>query len=165
MTTTMTKALLAATAANASVDMGKVERDFMAAMGDGLASIVNRLKTAGDPNGSKAVRSIFATCFPDASIKKAKDSDKLVIKLNLPNDGLLNVDSGAIERLADGVSNGLSLRDTLVKHVQNKEKNVTEYDLAANAFKQAKAFTKQGVPEAAAIAAISAAFKRLAEVD
>jgi hypothetical protein len=184
----MTKALLAATATTASVNMGKVESDFMAAMGDGpaaskhlatlinavttngndtrnIASIVNRLKTAGDPNGSKAVRSIFASCFPDASIKKAKDSDKLVIKLNLPNDGLLNVDSGAIERLADGVSKGLSLRATLVEHVQAKDKTVTEYDLAANAFKQAKAFTKQGVSEAAAIAAISAAFKRLAEVD
>jgi hypothetical protein len=49
--------------------------------------------------------------------------------------------------------------------VQAKEKNVAEYDLAASAFKQAKAFTKQGVSEAAAIAAISAAFKRLAEVD
>ena len=154
-------------------DIAATETSFLKAMGNGIAataylatlihdasntgdsgriaSVVNKLVTKGDANGSRVVRQVFATIFTGAKFAKAKDKKTIVLKMKG-----VKLDADALARLDVAVADNLSIRDALVKRVKgDTEKKAL--DLPDYAAKLVKRMDKDGVTKAALIAAIQAA--------
>jgi len=153
-------------------DVKTVEDNFVNAMGSGVAAakhlatlidtcvnggvfdtrsiaiVVNRLDKKSDANGSRAVRQIFAAIFTGATFAKSKDKKSIVLKLK---DKM--VDESALDRLAEGVTGGLSIRSTLVKHVKG-DTDKAPVELPKWAASQIKRMEKEGFSRAALIAAL-----------
>lgn len=152
-------------------DIAATETSFLKAMGNGIAatahlatlihdasntgdsrriaSVVNKLVTKGDANGSRVVRQVFAAIFTGAKFAKSKDKKTIVLKLKG-----VEIDADALARLDTAVSDNLSIRDALVKRVKNEAPKVTAMDTKMlNLVKVAK---KEEMSKAAALAMFSA---------
>jgi hypothetical protein len=116
-----------------------------------LSGIIDKATRKGDVNAARAIRAIVGAIWTEGRASKSKDNKTTVLKLGK------TVDSDALDRLRKGVTAGLSLRDTLVKEVKGKSDEV-EYDLEKDALNKVKAFKKNKVSLAAALAAITAAY-------
>lgn len=116
-----------------------------------IASAIARLGSKGDKQGATAVRGIVGTVFVDSKIRTAKDKKTIVLDLSKAQ-----FNDEAMQRLVDGVSDNLSIRDTLVKRVKG-EATKKELVLTDYASKLVKRMNGQGVTKAALIAAIQAA--------
>jgi hypothetical protein len=116
-----------------------------------LSGIIDKATRKGDVNAARAIRAIVGAIWTEGRASKSKDNKTTVLKLGK------TVESDALDRLRKGVNAGLSLRDTLVKEVKGKSEEV-EYDLEKDALNKVKAFKKNKVSLAAALAAITAAY-------
>jgi hypothetical protein len=116
-----------------------------------LSGIMDKAVRKGDINANRAIRAIVGAIWTDGKASKSKDKKTTVLKLGK------TVDTDALDRLRKGVTAGLSLRDTLVKEVKGKSEEV-EYDLKKAALNDVKAYKKNKVSLAAALAAITAAY-------
>jgi len=134
-------------------DIAATETSFLKAMGNGIAataylatlihdasntgdsgriaSVVNKLVTKGDANGSRVVRQVFATIFTGAKFAKAKDKKTIVLKMKG-----VKLDADALARLDVAVADNLSIRDALVKRVKGEAGAMAKTD----ADKLAKAY-------------------------
>tara|TARA_B110000902_G_scaffold25466_1_gene27851 strand:+ start:65 stop:556 length:492 start_codon:yes stop_codon:yes gene_type:complete len=153
-------------------DIAAVETNFIDAMGDGvsaaaylaalihdakssddsghIASVVNKLVTKGDANGSRVVRQVFAAIFTGARFAKSKDKKSIVLKMKG-----VKLDADALARLDEAVADNLSIRDALVKRVKgDTDKAPTELPKSVTAY--LKRMEKDGFSKAAVIAAMQA---------
>lgn len=120
-----------------------------------IASAIARLNTKGDKQGANAVRAIIGAIMPGAKIGKAKDKKTIVLSLKDAK-----FDDDAMQRFNDAVGEKLSIRSTLVKRVKG-ETDKPEFELRKFAENVAKRADKENVSEAAAIAAVKAAFAEM----
>ena len=116
-----------------------------------LSGIIDKATRKGDVNAARAIRAIVGAIWTEGRASKSKDKKTTVLKLGK------TVDSAALDRLRKGVTAGLSLRDTLVNEVKGETEEV-KYDLQKAALNDVKAFKKNKVSLAAALAAITAAY-------
>jgi len=165
-------------------DIRAVNTAFKSALGNGkgaakhLATLVHAVANAGDGNTGplaralndavgksdaaavKAIRATIGSVWPGA--KSAKDKNgNIVIKIS----GCIQ-DADALARLDAAVKKGLSLRDTFVKHVKGEAAKPKVSDaklMTTKATNFVKAMRTHKMTEAAAIAAIKAAYKAQAQ--
>jgi len=130
------------------IDMSKTSEDSRS-----LSNALTRLKKADDATGYSATKKIILSVFPKATAKPSKDKKTIVIK-----DMMVQVDNDAIERLIDGIKQGLSIRSTLAAIVANEDK--PEYDLIKSSDKAVALAMKNGITEAAMLAAIKASYEK-----
>ncbi len=130
------------------IDMSKTSGDSRS-----LANALTRLKKADDAQGYSATKKIVLSIFPKAKAQASKDKKTIVIK-----DMMVQVDNDAIDRLIDGVKQGLSIRSTLAGIVANDDK--PDYDLIKSSDKAVALAMKNGVTEAAMLAAIKASYEK-----
>ena len=71
---------------------------------------------------------------------------------------MVQVDNDAIDRLVDGIKQGLSIRSTLAAIVANEDK--PNYDLIKSSDKAVALAMKNGITEAALVAAIKASYAK-----
>ena len=71
---------------------------------------------------------------------------------------MVEVNDKAVERLVDGIKQGLSIRSTLAAIVANEDK--PEYDLIKSSDKAVALAMKNGVTETAMLAAIKASYAK-----
>ena len=105
-----------------------------------------------DMKGVQAVRRIMKAVFPKVKLEKNKAG---VTSLVLPKGA--KADKEALERLSECAKRGLSIRDNLVKKVENKEE--TAYDLDKALEGNASKALKEGTSLAAYLMAAEKAFK------
>ena len=91
--------------------------------------------------------------FPKAKAQASKDKKTIVIK-----DMMVQVDNDAIDRLIDGVKQGLSIRSTLAAIVADDSPK--EYDLIKASDSAVAKAMKHNVTEASLIAAIKASYEK-----
>ncbi len=130
------------------IDMSKTSEDSRS-----LANALTRLRKADDATGYSATKKIILAIFPKATAKPSKDKKTIVIK-----DMMVQVNDDAINRLIDGVKQGLSIRSTLAAIVANDE--AKEYDLIKASDSTVAKAMKNGITEAAMLAAIKASFEK-----
>ena len=130
------------------IDMSRTSEDSRS-----LANALTRLRKADDAQGYSATKKIILAIFPKATAKASKDKKSITIK-----DMMVEVDNDAINRLIDGVKQGLSIRSTLAAIVANDE--AKEYDLIKASDSTVAKAMKNGVTEAAMLAAIKASFEK-----
>jgi len=130
------------------IDMSKTSEDSRS-----LSNALTRLKKADDAQGYSATKKIILSIFPKAKAQASKDKKTIVIK-----DMMVQVDNDAIDRLIDGVKQGLSIRSTLAAIVANDDK--PEYDLIKASDSTVAKAMKNGITEAAMLAAIKASFEK-----
>lgn len=130
------------------IDMSRTSEDSRS-----LANALTRLRKADDATGYSATKKIILAIFPKATAKPSKDKKTIVIK-----DMMVEVDNDAIDRLIDGVKQGLSIRSTLAGIVANDDK--PDYDLIKSSDKAVALAMKNGVTEAAMLAAIKASYEK-----
>ncbi len=130
------------------IDMSKTSGDSRS-----LSNALTRLRKADDAQGLSATRKIILSVFPKATAKPSKDKKTIVIK-----DMMVQVDDDAINRLIDGVKQGLSIRSTLAAIVANDDK--PDYDLIKSSDKAVALAMKNGITEASLVAAIKASYEK-----
>ena len=130
------------------IDMSKTSGDSRS-----LSNALTRLKKADDSQGYSATKKILLAIFPKATAKPSKDKKSIVIK-----DMMVEVDNDAIDRLIDGVKQGLSIRSTLAAIVADDE--AKEYDLIKASDSAVAKAMKNGVTEASLLAAIKASYAK-----
>ncbi len=130
------------------IDMSKTSGDSRS-----LSNALTRLKKADDSQGLSATRKIILSVFPKATAKASKDKKSIIIK-----DMMVEVDNDAIDRLIDGVKQGLSIRSTLAAIVANDDK--PDYDLIKSSDQTVAKAMKNGITEAALVAAIKASYEK-----
>ena len=130
------------------IDMSRTSEDSR-----NLANALTRLKKADDAQGYSATKKIILSIFPKATAKASKDKKSIVIK-----DMMIEVNDKAIDRLVDGVKQGLSIRSTLAAIVANDE--AKEYDLIKASDSAVAKAMKNGVTEASLLAAIKASYAK-----
>ena len=130
------------------IDMSRTSEDSRS-----LANALTRLKKADDAQGYSATKKIILSVFPKAKAQASKDKKSIIIK-----DMMVEVNNDAINRLIDGVKQGLSIRSTLAAIVANDDK--PDYDLIKSSDKAVALAMKNGVNEAAMIAAIKASYAK-----
>ena len=130
------------------IDMSRTSEDSRS-----LANALTRLRKADDAQGYSATKKIILAIFPKATAKASKDKKSITIK-----DMMVEVDNDAINRLIDGVKQGLSIRSTLAAIVADDSPK--EYDLIKASDQTVAKAMKNGVTEAAMLAAIKASFEK-----
>ena len=130
------------------IDMSKTSGDSRS-----LSNALTRLKKADDATGYSATKKIILAIFPKATAKPSKDKKTIVIK-----DMMVEVDNDAIDRLVDGVKQGLSIRSTLAAIVADDSPK--EYDLIKSSDQTVAKAIKNGITEASLVAAIKASFEK-----
>jgi len=130
------------------IDMSRTSEDSRS-----LANALTRLRKADDATGYSATKKIILSVFPKATAKPSKDKKTIVIK-----DMMVQVDNDAIDRLIDGVKQGLSIRSTLAAIVANDE--AKEYDLIKASDSAVAKAMKNGITEASMLAAIKASYEK-----
>ena len=130
------------------IDMSKTSEDSR-----NLANALTRLKKADDSQGYSATKKIILSVFPKATAKASKDKKSIIIK-----DMMVEVNDKAIDRLVDGIKQGLSIRSTLAAIVADDSPK--EYDLIKSSDQTVAKAMKNGVTEAAMLAAIKASFEK-----
>ena len=130
------------------IDMSRTSEDSRS-----LAIALTRLRKADDATGYSATKKIILSIFPKATAKPSKDKKTIVIK-----DMMVQVDNDAINRLIDGVKQGLSIRSTLAAIVANDDK--PDYDLIKSSDKAVALAMKNGITEASLVAAIKASYEK-----
>ena len=130
------------------IDMSKTSEDSRS-----LSNALTRLKKADDSQGYSATKKIILSVFPKAKAQASKDKKTIVIK-----DMMVQVDNDAINRLIDGVKQGLSIRSTLAAIVANDDK--PDYDLIKSSDKAVALAMKNGITEASLVAAIKASYEK-----
>jgi len=130
------------------IDMSKTSEDSRS-----LANALTRLKKADDSQGYSATKKIILSVFPKAKAQASKDKKTIVIK-----DMMVEVDNDAIERLIDGVKQGLSIRSTLAAIVADDSPK--EYDLIKASDSAVAKAIKNGITEASMLAAIKASYAK-----
>ncbi len=130
------------------IDMSKTSGDSRS-----LSNALTRLRKADDAQGLSATRKIILSIFPKATAKASKDKKSIIIK-----DMMVEVDDDAINRLIDGVKQGLSIRSTLAAIVANDE--AKEYDLIKASDSAVAKAMKNNVTEASLVAAIKASYAK-----
>jgi len=130
------------------IDMSKTSEDSRS-----LSNALTRLKKADDAQGYSATKKIILSIFPKATAKASKDKKSIIIK-----DMMVEVNDKAVERLVDGIKQGLSIRSTLAAIVANEDK--PEYDLIKSSDKAVALAMKNGVTETAMLAAIKASYAK-----
>jgi len=130
------------------IDMSKTSGDSRS-----LSNALTRLKKADDATGYSATKKIILAIFPKATAKPSKDKKTIVIK-----DMMVEVDNDAIDRLVDGVKQGLSIRSTLAAIVADDSPK--EYDLIKSSDQTVAKAIKNGITEAAMLAAIKASYAK-----
>jgi len=112
-----------------------------------LSGIIDKAEREGDTNAARAIRSIVGSIWTSAKASKSKDKRSTVLKLGNVVDG------DALARLIEAQVKGLSLRDTLVKHVKG-DTDKAPVELPKWAAAQIKRMEKEGFTRAALIAAL-----------
>ncbi len=135
------------------IDMSRTSEDSRS-----LANALTRLRKADDAQGYSATKKIILSIFPKAKAQASKDKKTIVIK-----DMMVEVNDDAINRLIDGVKQGLSIRSTLAAIVANDE--AKEYDLIKASDSTVAKAMKNGITEAAMLAAIKASFEKARKVE
>lgn len=130
------------------IDMSKTSGDSRS-----LSNALTRLKKADDATGYSATKKIILAIFPKATAKPSKDKKTIVIK-----DMMVEVDNDAIDRLVDGVKQGLSIRSTLAAIVADDSPK--EYDLIKASDSTVAKAMKNGITEASLLAAIKASYAK-----
>ena len=130
------------------IDMSRTSEDSRS-----LANALTRLRKADDATGYSATKKIILSVFPKAKAQASKDKKTLVIK-----DMMVQVDNDAINRLIDGVKQGLSIRSTLAAIVADDSPK--EYDLIKASDSAVAKAMKHNVTEASLIAAIKASYEK-----
>lgn len=130
------------------IDMSKTSEDSRS-----LANALTRLRKADDAQGYSATKKIILSIFPKAKAQASKDKKSIIIK-----DMMVQVNDDAINRLIDGVKQGLSIRSTLAAIVANDDK--PDYDLIKSSDQTVAKAIKNGVTEAAMLAAIKASYEK-----
>jgi len=130
------------------IDMSRTSEDSR-----NLANALTRLRKADDATGYSATKKIILAIFPKATAKPSKDKKTIVIK-----DMMVQVNDDAIDRLIDGVKQGLSIRSTLAAIVANDDK--PDYDLIKSSDQTVAKAIKNGITEAAMLAAIKASYAK-----
>jgi hypothetical protein len=130
------------------IDMSRTSEDSRS-----LANALTRLKKADDSQGYSATKKIILAIFPKATAKASKDKKSIIIK-----DMMVEVNDKAIERLIDGVKQGLSIRSTLAAIVADDSPK--EYDLIKSSDQAVAKAMKNGITEAALVAAIKASYEK-----
>lgn len=130
------------------IDMSRTSEDSR-----NLANALTRLKKADDAQGYSATKKILLSIFPKAKAQASKDKKTIVIK-----DMMVEVNDKAVDRLIDGIKQGLSIRSTLAAIVANDE--AKEYDLIKASDSTVAKAMKNGITEAAMLAAIQASFEK-----
>lgn len=130
------------------IDMSKTSGDSRS-----LSNALTRLKKADDATGYSATKKIILAIFPKATAKPSKDKKTIVIK-----DMMVEVDNDAIDRLVDGVKQGLSIRSTLAAIVADDSPK--EYDLIKSSDQTVAKAMKNGITEASLLAAIKASYAK-----
>jgi len=130
------------------IDMSKTSEDSRS-----LSNALTRLKKADDAQGYSATKKIILSIFPKATAKASKDKKSIIIK-----DMMVEVNDKAVERLVDGIKQGLSIRSTLAAIVANDDK--PEYDLIKSSDQTVAKAMKNGITEAAMLAAIKASYEK-----
>ena len=130
------------------IDMSKTSGDSRS-----LSNALTRLRKADDAQGLSATRKIILSIFPKAKAQASKDKKSIIIK-----DMMVEVDNDAIDRLVDGVKQGLSIRSTLAAIVANDDK--TDYDLIKSSDKAVALAMKNNITEASLVAAIKASYAK-----
>ena len=130
------------------IDMSRTSEDSRS-----LANALTRLKKADDAQGYSATKKIILSVFPKAKAQASKDKKTIVIK-----DMMVQVDNDAIDRLIDGVKQGLSIRSTLAAIVADDSPK--EYDLIKASDSAVAKAMKNNVTEASLIAAIKASYEK-----
>ena len=134
------------------IDMSKTSEDSRS-----LANALTRLKKADDAQGYSATKKIILSIFPKAKAQASKDKSahkkSIVIK-----DMMVQVDNDAIDRLIDGVKQGLSIRSTLAAIVADDSPK--EYDLIKASDSAVAKAIKNGITEASMLAAIKASYAK-----
>lgn len=130
------------------IDMSKTSEDSRS-----LANALTRLKKADDSQGYSATKKIILSVFPKAKAQASKDKKTIVIK-----DMMVEVNDKAIDRLVDGIKQGLSIRSTLAAIVADDSPK--EYDLIKSSDQTVAKAMKNGITEAAMLAAIKASYEK-----
>lgn len=130
------------------IDMSKTSGDSRS-----LSNALTRLKKADDAQGYSATKKILLSIFPKAKAQASKDKKSIVIK-----DMMVEVNDKAIDRLVDGIKQGLSIRSTLAAIVADDSPK--EYDLIKSSDQTVAKAIKNGVTEAAMLAAIKASYAK-----
>jgi len=135
------------------IDMSRTSEDSRS-----LANALTRLRKADDAQGYSATKKIILSIFPKATAKASKDKKTIVIK-----DMMVEVNDKAIDRLVDGIKQGLSIRSTLAAIVADDSPK--EYDLIKASDSAVAKAMKNGITEAAMIAAIKASYDKAKKVE
>ena len=130
------------------IDMSRTSEDSRS-----LANALTRLRKADDAQGYSATKKIILSIFPKATAKASKDKKTIVIK-----DMMVEVNDKAIDRLVDGIKQGLSIRSTLAAIVADDDK--PEYDLIKASDSAVAKAMKNGITEASLLAAIKASYAK-----
>ncbi len=130
------------------IDMSRTSEDSRS-----LANALTRLRKADDAQGYSATKKIILSVFPKAKAQASKDKKNIVIK-----DMMTEVDNDAIDRLIDGVKQGLSIRSTLAAIVADDSPK--EYDLIKSSDQTVAKAMKNNVTEASLVAAIKASYAK-----
>ena len=130
------------------IDMSRTSEDSRS-----LANALTRLKKADDAQGYSATKKIILSVFPKAKAQASKDKKTIVIK-----DMMVEVNDKAIDRLVDGIKQGLSIRSTLAAIVADDSPK--EYDLIKSSDQTVAKAMKNGITEAAMLAAIKASYEK-----
>jgi len=130
------------------IDMSRTSEDSRS-----LANALTRLKKADDSQGYSATKKIILSIFPKAKAQASKDKKTIVIK-----DMTVEVNDKAIDRLVDGIKQGLSIRSTLAAIVADDSPK--EYDLIKSSDQTVAKAMKNGITEAAMLAAIKASYEK-----
>ena len=135
------------------IDMSRTSEDSRS-----LANALTRLRKADDAQGYSATKKIILSIFPKATAKASKDKKTIVIK-----DMMVEVNDKAIDRLVDGIKQGLSIRSTLAAIVADDSPK--EYDLIKASDSAVAKAMKNGITEAAMLAAIKASYDKAKKVE
>ncbi len=130
------------------IDMSRTSEDSRS-----LANALTRLRKADDATGYSATKKIILSVFPKAKAQASKDKKSIIIK-----DMMVQVNDDAIDRLIDGVKQGLSIRSTLAAIVANDE--AKEYDLIKASDSAVAKAMKNNITEASLVAAIKASYAK-----
>jgi len=131
------------------IDMSRTSEDSRS-----LANALTRLRKADDAQGYSATKKIILSIFPKATAKASKDKKTIVIK-----DMMVEVNDKAIDRLVDGIKQGLSIRSTLAAIVADDSPK--EYDL----IKASDSAVAKAMKNAAMLAAIKASYDKAKKVE
>lgn len=115
-----------------------------------IVKAIQRAEAKGDKAAASVVRFVFGQVFPSAKVTKSKAGD-----LSLKIKGIEH-DDKALERLAEAVSKGLSIRHSTFRKTVQGEQAQAEFDLQKYAKTIASRLKREGQSLDAVIAALQA---------